>query len=136
VFTGQRAMTALDAATGRPRWQSDRWGYAEPAGDRLITTLGTEEDGRPQIWVADRHTGRSLGDFGHWRYLGEAADGGLYGQYTAADGYTIVYGRLDPVTLRTRILGHLDRVSGDCRTGGGALICRLTDASVVVTPLG
>lgn len=136
VFTGQRAMTALDTATGRARWQSDQWGYAEPAGDRLITTLGVEPDGRPQIWVADRRTGQSLGNFGHWHYLGEAAGGTLYGQYAVDDGYTVVYGHLDPATLRTRVLGHLDRVSGNCQTGGGALICRLVDASVVVTSLG
>jgi hypothetical protein len=137
TFRQQRGMTALDPATGRQLWRSDRWVYAEPYGKYLLATSGQEDGDVPPVWVLDPATGRVVGDFGPWQGLGPDGDTGLlYGKRDAERGYQLWYGVLDPATRRIRLLGSADRVSGGCETSAGAMICRLVDASVAVWRLG
>jgi hypothetical protein len=42
------------------------------------------------------------------------------------------YGVLDPARRTVQIIGSADRISGDCQSSAGAMICRLVDASVAV----
>lgn len=137
TYRQQRGMTALDPATGRELWDSDRWAYAEPAGKYLLATANDGEADVPQVWVLDPASGRVLGNFGNWQGIGgTSGDGVVYGKLDIRGSYQMWYGVLDPATRRVRILGSADRVSGGCETGAKALICRLVDASVAVWRLG
>jgi hypothetical protein len=135
TFRQQQGMTALDPATGREVWRSDRWAYAEPFGPYLLSGVGTDEAGEPSLWVINPATGQAIGNFGDWQSLGPAGDGLLYGKKDAHGKYRIWYGLLDPATRRIDYLGAADRVSGDCQTSpieDPVLICRLIDASYAV----
>jgi hypothetical protein len=137
AFRPQQGIVVLDPVDGRLLWQSNRWAYATPAGNYLIAaTLNQTADG-PAYSVLDPRTGRVLGDFGSWDVA--ASDGvpePVYGTYTVRGQDRIYYGVLDPARRSARILGVGDRVSGDCQTSAGALICRLLDASVAIWQLG
>jgi hypothetical protein len=133
AFRPQRGMTALDPATGRELWTSDRWAYAEPSGRYLVTTVNEQSVDEPQLWVLDPVSGRIRGDLGKWNGLPTADQTTLtYGMREAGAEYVVWYGVLDPAKLDVRILGSAQRVSNDCQVSAGALICRLVDASVAV----
>lgn len=136
TYRQQTGMTALDPASGRELWRSERWAYAEPAGRYLLASSYQRETDVPQLWVLDPATGRALGNFGDWQGLGHAGDGLVYGKRDLRGQHTIWYGVLDPATRHVRILGSADRVSGGCETSADAMICRLVDASVAVWRLG
>jgi hypothetical protein len=125
-------MTALDPATGRQLWSSERWAYAAPAGKFLLANANQSEADVPKLWVLDPATGRVLGNFGDWQGIGPAGDGLIYGKLDIRGAYVMWYGVLDPATRRVRILGRADRVSGGCETGAGVMMCRLVDASIAV----
>ncbi|WP_203815928.1 outer membrane protein assembly factor BamB family protein [Paractinoplanes ferrugineus] len=132
MFRQQRGMTAVDPATGRAVWRSERWGYAEPFGSYLLAGAGPET---PALSVLDPATGQVLGDFGDWQSLGPAGGGRLYGKKDAKGQYRIWYGLLDPATRQVEYLGTAERVSGNCQTAPIAdpvLVCRLVDASYAV----
>jgi hypothetical protein len=122
-------MTALDPATGRERWRSDQWNYAEPLGRFLLSTTGEQDSGAARLWVIDPATGLPLGNFGRWQGLGPAPGGQVYGKLDAGR-YRMFYGRLDPVRRTATILGRGEAVNGNCQTSADALVCRLADASV------
>ena len=133
TFRQQRGMTALDPATGRELWSSDRWAYAEAAGPYLLATSGD----LPALWVLDPVTGRVVGDFGVWQLVGASGgDGTAYGIWQIPGGHKIFYGVLDPATRGVRVLGSGQRVSTGCEIGAGVLVCRLIDASIAVWRLG
>jgi outer membrane protein assembly factor BamB len=136
TYRQQRGMTALDPATGREMWHSDRWAYAEPADRYLLATANDGEDDVPKLWVLDSATGRALGNFGDWEGLGPAGEGRVYGKRDIRGQYTVWYGVLDPATRHVRILGAGHRISGGCETAAAVLICRLVDASVAIWRLG
>ena len=137
TFRPQRGMTALDPATGRELWTSDRWAYAEAAGPYLLATSGDPADDLPALWVLDPVTGRELGNFGVWQLLGApGGDGPAYGIWQIPGEYKIYYGILDPATRGVRVLGSGQRVSTGCEIGAGVLVCRLIDASIAVWRLG
>ena len=126
-------MTALDPATGRELWSSDRWAYAEAAGPYLLATSGDPADDLPALWVLDPVTGRELGNFGAWQLLGPSGgDGPAYGIWQRPGEDKIYYGVLNPATRGVRVLGSGQRVSTGCDIGAGVLVCRLIDASIAV----
>jgi len=134
AYRPQRGVTALDPATGRQLWDSDRWSYAEPTGRYLAAT--TEAVDQPSLTLLDPLTGQVHGDLGAWQGLGVDGETTLtYAMYQVLGQDTRWYGVLDPDRLRVHILGSADRVSGDCHISTGALICRLVDASVGVWQL-
>lgn len=131
AFRQQAGVTALDRATGRPLWTSDRWTNVMPIGRYLAATPGDQSGAPPRLWLLDPATGRVLGDFGPWSGLGGDGESSLrYAMYQ--ENYVVRYGELDPDRLRVRILGSAKQVSGDCHVSTGALICRLVDASIGV----
>jgi hypothetical protein len=125
-------MTVLDPGDGHVLWDSDRWAYAEPLGRYLLATAGSAEGDGPQLWVLDPRTGKVLGNFGAWEWLGLAPGGLIYGKREVRGQYQVFYGLLDPADRSVDVLGSADRVSSGCETGGGVLACRLVDASVAV----
>ncbi len=138
TYRQQRGMTALDPATGRELWDSERWAYAEPAGKYLLATANDGEADVPQRLGArpgQRAGARQLrqlaGDRRHARRRAWST-----ASSTIRGSYQMWYGVLDPATRQVRVLGSADRVSGGCETGAKALICRLVDASVAVWRLG
>jgi hypothetical protein len=136
TFRPQRGMTALDPATGRELWSSDRWAYVQAAGRYLLATSGDPDDDRPALSVLDPVTGRELGNFGGWQLLGPPGrDGTAYGIWQIPGEYKIYYGVLNPATRGVRVLGSGQRVSTGCDIGAGVLVCRLIDASIAVWPL-
>jgi PQQ-like domain len=133
----QRGMTALDPATGRELWSSDRWAYARAAGPYLLATSGYPADDVPALSVLDPLTGRDLGNFGGWQLLGRSGrDGTAYGIWQTPGEDKIYYGVLNPATRGVRVLGSGQRVSTGCDTGAGVLVCPLIDASIAVWRLG
>jgi hypothetical protein len=136
TFRMQRGMTVLDAADGRELWSDDRWAYAEASGKYLLAAELDRSSDRPVVYVLDPASGRPLGTFGDWEFLGPAPGGKFYGKLDVRGKYKIFYGLLDPATRHVRILGSGSRVSGSCETGRGVLMCRLMDASIALWPLG
>ncbi|WP_127506706.1 PQQ-binding-like beta-propeller repeat protein [Actinoplanes solisilvae] len=136
AFLHQRGMTALDPATGRELWHSDRWAYAEGIGDYLLATRAERGLDEPGLWVIDPATGRPKGDFGRWEFLAPTGDGRFYAKLDVRGEYRVHYGVLDPATLSVRLLGTVEDVSDSCQATAGLFICRLIDASVAMWPLG
>jgi hypothetical protein len=133
AFRPQQGMIALDPANGRLLWGSDRWAYAEPAGNYLVAAVLNRRPDDPSYWVLDPRTGRVLGDFGKWETIAsDTVPDQLYGLYTVPGEDVMFYGVLDPARRTVRILGSGTRVSGNCQTSVDALICRLIDASVAI----
>jgi hypothetical protein len=133
AFRPQHGMVALDPATGRLLWSSDRWAYAAPAGNYLVAAVLNPKADDPSYWVLEPRTGRVLGDFGKWETIAsDTVPDQLYGIYTVPGQDVVFYGVLDPARRTVRILGTGERVSGGCQTSVDALVCRLVDASVAI----
>jgi outer membrane protein assembly factor BamB len=126
-------LVALDPATGRTRWASDRWTLAGRAGDFLLAadTDGEAPDLVP-VTVLDPATGRVRADLGGWREI-PGPDGPTYLVHPGAS--TSLFGRFDPATMSVRILGTTDQDFADCDGGAGAVVCHLTDGPVAIWPL-
>jgi hypothetical protein len=124
-------VKVLDRATGRVRWASDRWSYADRVGSYLLAGANGPDGPDRTLFVVDTRTGRLHGDFGAWQRIGEPqADGTVVGLWEQPGSDVVRYARLDPARLSTRILGIAEQVSGDCQTTAEVLVCRRTDASV------
>jgi hypothetical protein len=124
-------VRVLDRATGRERWASDRWAYGDRLGPYLIVGGGDGTQQSPTLSVVDTLTGRVRGDFGRWEGVGPAAPGGGFiGMREQPADNLVWYARLDPATLRARVLGAANHVSGQCQTATDVLICRRMDATV------
>jgi outer membrane protein assembly factor BamB len=122
-------LMALDPATGKTRWVSERWNYAEDAGGALVVS---PVDGAPDqipLTVLDPLTGRVRAGLGGWRQMS-----GL--PYLVHPGRTSLFGRLDPGHATVRIVGTTDRAVGKCDAGAGAVVCHLTGGPVAIWPLG
>ncbi|MFG1604184.1 hypothetical protein [Actinoplanes sp. NPDC049265] len=127
----QGGLWLLDRETGARRWIGTRWNYADQAGRYLLATENEPGERGRVISVLDADTGDVRGDFGRWHSVGAAgADGTVIGLREQLSGDTVHYARLDPDTLRIRVLGAADQVSGDCQTTAEVLVCRRIDASV------
>jgi outer membrane protein assembly factor BamB len=123
-------LMALDPATGRTRWTSDRWSYAQLAGDFLIAS---DTDGPPDVVplsVLDPATGQLRADLGGWRRIPGSDDTMTY--LVNPGVTTSFFGRLDPARTTVRIIGTTDRVLGQCDEGAGAVACHLTDGPVAI----
>jgi hypothetical protein len=123
-------MRVVDRATGRERWASDRWSYADRAG-RYLLAAAARSDAESTLAVVDTRTGQVRGDFGPWQGIAAPQpDGTVVGLRVQRGTDTVYYARLDPAALSTRLLGTADHVSGDCQTTPDVLVCRRVDASV------
>ncbi|MFC7527216.1 PQQ-binding-like beta-propeller repeat protein [Actinoplanes sp. GCM10030250] len=131
AFLPQRGILVIDPLTGRERWSSDRWDYADRVGGHLLSVMpGTAY---PRLYVLDPATGDVLGDAGLWQSAGPGPEPETaYVLRTVSGQDRIWYGVLDLTTLRIRVLGAADDVSGDCHFSAGALVCRRIDATVGV----
>jgi hypothetical protein len=130
-------VQVLDPATGRRRWDTDRWAYAEQAGPYLLATGNADGDADPPLAVLDPATGRVRGTFGAWQAAGEIhPDGTFVGvRQPAGAPDDLWYALLDPATLGVRVLGSATGVSGGCAAVDAALVCRRVDASVGIWQL-
>jgi outer membrane protein assembly factor BamB len=128
-------LVALDPATGRTRWASDRWTEARRAGDFLAAgdTDGEAPDSVP-VTVLDPATGRVRADLGGWRVISSPDDGLTYLVHPGTS--TSLFGRFDPATVSVRILGRTDQALAHCDAGAGAVACHLTDGPVAIWRLG
>ncbi|BAL92059.1 hypothetical protein AMIS_68390 [Actinoplanes missouriensis 431] len=131
AFLPQRGIMVIDPRTGRERWSSDRWNYAERVGGYLVTGLpGTAF---PEHFVLDPATGDVLGEAGRWESGGPGPEPDTaYVRRVVSGEDRVWYGVLDMRRMRIRVSGVADRVAGDCHFAAGALICRRLDASVGV----
>ena len=124
-------IRVLDRATGRDRWTSDRWSYGDQVGPYLIVGGGEGTRRSETLNVVATMTGRVRGDFGPWQGVGPALpDGTVVGLREQPAEDVVWYARLDPATLRVRVLGAANHVSGQCQTTTDVLICRRVDATV------
>ncbi|MEU4420389.1 PQQ-binding-like beta-propeller repeat protein [Actinoplanes sp. NPDC024001] len=131
AFLPQRGILVIDPASGRERWSSDRWDYAERIGDRLLT--GMPGTAYPRLYVLDPETGDVLADMGLWQSAGPGPEPGTaYVRRTTSGEDRLWYGVLHLDRLRIRVLGAADRVAGDCHFTAGVLVCRRVDASIGV----
>jgi hypothetical protein len=124
-------MLVVDRNTGRGRWSSGRWSYADQVGPYLLAGTDERSDGSHTLDVVDTLSGHVRGDFAGWQDIGvPRADGTVVGLREHETEDAVWYAALDPAKLSTRILGVADHVSGDCQTTPDVLICRRTDSSV------
>jgi hypothetical protein len=124
-------IRVLDRATGRDLWTSDRWSYGDQVGPYLIVGGGGGTRRSETLNVVATLTGRVRGDFGPWQDVGPALpDGTVVGLREQPAEDVVWYARLDPATLRVRVLGAANHVSGQCQTATDVLICRRVDATV------
>ncbi len=129
----QGGLRVLDRGTGRQRWSDARWNYVDQVGPWLLASDNAGQERLPRVSVVDPGTGRVHGDFGAWQPIGADRPGGtVYGMREEPDDHTVWYARLDLTTPAVRVLGRADRVSGDCRTAAGVLVCRRIDGTVGV----
>ncbi|WP_229069255.1 PQQ-like beta-propeller repeat protein [Actinoplanes sp. DH11] len=131
TFLPQRGIMVIDPRTGRERWSSDRWSYAERIGSYLVT--GRPGTAFPEHFVLDPATGDVLGEAGRWQSGGPGpAPETAYVRRAVARTDRVWFGVLDMRTMRIRVSGAAEQVAGDCHFAAGALICRRLDASVGV----
>jgi hypothetical protein len=128
---GGTGIHVLDRATGRIRWASTRWSYAEQLGPYLVV----HRDGiaAAPLEVVDSTTGQVRGDLRRWDTLGPVRpDGGLVA--LRVDPLTGVawYGVLNRAGPSVRLLGRAEHVLGDCQTSPDVLVCRLQDGSLAL----
>jgi hypothetical protein len=121
-------MRTIDAATGEPRWEDDRWGWVWPQADRLLaTTQSSAGPGSEDLVVLDPPTGRVLARLGRWEIARYDPDGPLIAVRRRPDGGLLV-AELDVRGGAVRILDVLRDAAGDCRAATGLLLCRRRDA--------
>ncbi|MFY1620131.1 PQQ-binding-like beta-propeller repeat protein [Micromonospora sp. WMMD736] len=118
----------IDAATGEPRWEDDRWGWVWPQADRLVATAqGSAGPGAQDLVVLDPPTGRVLARLGRWEVAQYDSDGPLIGVRPHPDGGLLV-AELDVRGGTVRVLDVLPDAAGECRAATGLLLCRRRDA--------
>ena len=131
ALSWQGGLWLIDRQSGARRWAGDRWNFADQAGRYLLATANEPGERGRVVSVLDPDTGDVRGDFGRWHSLGAAdRDGMVIGLREHLADDKVFYARLDPATLRVRVLGAAEEVSGDCRTTAEVLVCRRIDASV------
>ncbi|MER7420154.1 PQQ-binding-like beta-propeller repeat protein [Micromonospora peucetia] len=119
-------ITALDPATGAVRWTSgEGWlGVLVAQGGRLLA-LGAGSVG-DRFGVLDAATGREVADLGvAWQLMPWHDDDRLLAVRPAAAGAGLVVADLDVAAGRARVLDVLRDASGDCRSRGATVLCRL-----------
>ncbi|MCF0097102.1 PQQ-binding-like beta-propeller repeat protein [Micromonospora sp. MH99] len=127
VQTRSGGLRALDAATGRDLWASDRWGWVWPYAGRLVaTTVSSAGPGAEEIVVLDPPTGRVLAELGRWELARFARGGPLIGVRRHPDGGLLV-AELDVTGGQARTLDVLRDATGDCQALTGRLLCRRRD---------
>lgn len=118
----------IDAATGEPRWEDDRWTWVWPQADRLVaTTQGSAGPGAQELVVLDPPTGKVLAKLGRWEVAQYDPDGPLIGVRPHPDGGLLV-AELDVRGGTVRILDVLRDAAGECRAASGLLLCRRRDS--------
>ncbi|MCX5070510.1 PQQ-like beta-propeller repeat protein [Micromonospora lupini] len=129
VQTRSGGMRALDAATGRELWGSDRWGWVWPYAGRLVaTTVSSAGPGAEDLVVLDPPTGRVLAELGRWELARFAPGDPLIGVRRLSSGGLLV-AELDVSAGRARSLDVLRDASGDCQALPARLLCRRRDSA-------
>ncbi|MGR6318059.1 PQQ-binding-like beta-propeller repeat protein [Micromonospora soli] len=128
-------MWALDPASGAIRWTDDRWASALAAGGgRLLVAAGTPAG--TELAVVEEASGRLVADLGDWELVPQGeTDGRVIGIRRGGDGRLLV-AELDPAAGRARVRDSLSGAVGDCRIGAAVLLCRRSDGSFGVWPMG
>ncbi|SCE73928.1 Outer membrane protein assembly factor BamB, contains PQQ-like beta-propeller repeat [Micromonospora coriariae] len=122
-------LRAVDPATGRELWSSERWGWVWPVAGRLVaTTLSSAGPGAEQLVVLDPPTGRVLADLGRWELAGSDLGGPMIGLRRHPDGGLLV-AELDVRAGTVRMLDVLPDANGECQASPGRLLCRRVDGS-------
>lgn len=128
-------LRVLDSATGRQRWAADGWVVAEQFGPVLLASDTYEQTGTQSFAVLDSVDGRKLSTLSGWRPAGGTrADGNVPVTRDQPELQRVWYGLLDPSTLRVRVLGAAEQVTGSCSSTSDVLVCRRVDASSGVWP--
>ncbi|MEU4772000.1 PQQ-binding-like beta-propeller repeat protein [Micromonospora sp. NPDC023644] len=121
---GGNRIVALDPATGARRWDGGRWfGVLSAQGGRLLALA--PGGGGERFGVLDAATGREIADLGTWQLMPWHADGRLLVVRPAAAGGGLVVAEMDVGAGRARVLDVLRDASGDCRSRGDTVTCRL-----------
>ncbi|MET8252756.1 PQQ-binding-like beta-propeller repeat protein [Micromonospora sp. NPDC005197] len=129
VQTRSGGLRALDTATGRDLWGSDRWGWVWPYAGRLVaTTVSSAGPGAEELVVLDPPTGRVLAELGRWELARFALGDPLIGVRRHPDGGLLV-AELDVAGGRARMLDVLRDATGDCQALTGRLLCRRRDSA-------
>jgi hypothetical protein len=126
---GGTGIQVLDRATGRTRWASTRWSYADQLGPYLVV----HRDGvtAAPLEIVDSATGRVRSDLRPWDTVGPVRpDGGLVALRVEPFTGLAWYGVVDRTGRSVRLLGRAERILGDCQTSPDVLVCRLQDASL------
>ncbi|WP_433791643.1 PQQ-binding-like beta-propeller repeat protein [Actinoplanes sp. CA-252034] len=127
----QEGFTGYDPATGRRLWQAEGYDSSEVIGDHVLIAHASQTE--PALAVLDPSTGRTDAVPGSWTSGGPGPSPGTAYVYRLQQvGYELRYGVLDLATGRVRVLGHAERIAGDCQFTAGVLICRRLDSSIAI----
>ncbi|MGW3805359.1 outer membrane protein assembly factor BamB family protein [Micromonospora sp. NPDC005113] len=129
LLTRAGRLRAVDPATGREFWSSDRWGWVWPVAGRLVaTTLSSAGPGAEELVVLDPATGRVLAELGRWELAGSDLGGPMIGLRRHPGGGLLV-AELDVRVGAVRMLDVLPDATGECQASPGRLLCRRVDGS-------
>jgi hypothetical protein len=130
VFSpGGAGVQVLDRATGRTRWASDRWSYAEQLGRNLVVYRDGVGAAPPE--VVDSATGQVRADLRPWESIGPVRpDGSVVVLHVEPFSGRAWYGLFDPTRLAVRLVGRAERIFDDCHTSPDVLVCRRQDGFV------
>jgi outer membrane protein assembly factor BamB len=128
-------LTALDPATGRVRWSSDRWNDARPLGSYLVVNQGEGAPDQVALTAVDPATGRARGTYGGWHWVFPTDGVAAYAVHPGDGTAPTLFGRFDADRPGVRILGSTEDVFGHCDAGAGSVVCHLTDGPVAVWDL-
>ncbi|SIN39650.1 PQQ-binding-like beta-propeller repeat protein [Micromonospora cremea] len=127
--TRSNGLRAVDPATGRELWSSERWGWVWPFDGRLMaTTLSSAGPGAEQLVVLDPPTGRVLAELGRWELAGSDPGGPMIGLRRYPGGGLLV-AELNVRAGTVRTLDVLSDANGECQASPGRLLCRRVDGS-------
>jgi hypothetical protein len=124
-------IRALDAATGRVRWSSQRLTYARAYADVLVTLAEQRDRSEPPVLeVVDARTGYPMRDLGPWRLIAAGAGAPPLAIRHDAASMRAWIGTLDAEIQSVRPLGILSDIVDGCEAGAGWVMCRHVDASI------
>jgi outer membrane protein assembly factor BamB len=130
---GDGGIRALDAATGRLRWSSQRLVYARAYGDVLVALAEGHDRSRPPVLEAvDPRTGYPVRDLAPWSLAAGDPDAPPLAIRHDVATMRAWVGVFDVRLRDVRPLGVLTDVVYGCRAGPGWVLCRHLDTSIGV----
>ncbi|MFJ6168090.1 PQQ-binding-like beta-propeller repeat protein [Micromonospora orduensis] len=129
LHVGGVGLRAVDAATGQPRWHSDRWTWVFPYDGRLMASTANSSGTRlEQLVVLDPTTGREVAGLGRWELAQSGFGDPLIGIRRHPAGGLYVT-RLDARAGEARPLDVLPEVAGNCQSSVSWLLCQRVNGS-------